>query len=207
MYKSTRSHIFDVFFFFKYLITLSLSDLFIYECCSYYRDVSVNQMNCSVIDGPCFFVFIWFQVRRICKTSGAKISFDTANACYSFYRASVDFVLHACSEYDFFVFLLFWTLLVLSFKVLVINCFYFALSLFDLICLLYICIYIFWNGVNFWTSAVWHASLPLFKLMVRRSDNSLLGLQMTLDLIKLGQRKLCVQLLQRVHVHDFYRLG
>ncbi|XXG89228.1 hypothetical protein AAC387_Pa12g1282 [Persea americana] len=38
------------------------------------------------------------QVRRICKTSGAKISFDTANACYSFYRASVDFVLHACSD-------------------------------------------------------------------------------------------------------------
>lgn len=42
LYKSTRSHIFDVFFFFKYLITLSLSDLFIYECCSYYREVSVT---------------------------------------------------------------------------------------------------------------------------------------------------------------------
>lgn len=38
------------------------------------------------------------QLHRLCKTSGARVSFDTANARDSFYRASVDFVLNACSN-------------------------------------------------------------------------------------------------------------
>lgn len=38
------------------------------------------------------------QLRKICKVSGAKVSFDTDNARDSFYRASVDFVLRTCSR-------------------------------------------------------------------------------------------------------------
>ncbi|KAK4573480.1 hypothetical protein RGQ29_031440 [Quercus rubra] len=32
------------------------------------------------------------------RTSGVRVSFDTTNACDSFYRASVDFVLNVCSR-------------------------------------------------------------------------------------------------------------
>ncbi|XP_064937847.1 uncharacterized protein LOC135592364 isoform X1 [Musa acuminata AAA Group] len=38
------------------------------------------------------------QLREICKVSGARASFETANARDSFYRASVDFVLNSCSR-------------------------------------------------------------------------------------------------------------
>ncbi|KAJ4968908.1 hypothetical protein NE237_015609 [Protea cynaroides] len=38
------------------------------------------------------------QLRRICKTSGARVSIETANTRDSFYRASVEFVLNACSS-------------------------------------------------------------------------------------------------------------
>ncbi|XP_077252097.1 phosphoribosylformylglycinamidine synthase [Tasmannia lanceolata] len=36
------------------------------------------------------------QLRQICKTSGARVFIETANARDSFYRASVDFVLNSC---------------------------------------------------------------------------------------------------------------
>ncbi|KAL6970787.1 hypothetical protein U1Q18_030475 [Sarracenia purpurea var. burkii] len=36
--------------------------------------------------------------RRICRTSGARVSIDTANARDSLYRASVDFVLNICGS-------------------------------------------------------------------------------------------------------------
>ncbi|XP_042516097.1 uncharacterized protein LOC122090531 [Macadamia integrifolia] len=38
------------------------------------------------------------QLRRICKTSGARVCIETANTRDSFYRASVEFVLNACSS-------------------------------------------------------------------------------------------------------------
>ncbi|XP_042467946.1 uncharacterized protein LOC122051073 isoform X2 [Zingiber officinale] len=38
------------------------------------------------------------QLRELCKVSGVKVSFETANARDSFYRASVDFVLNCCSR-------------------------------------------------------------------------------------------------------------
>ncbi|KAJ6817819.1 uncharacterized protein M6B38_409325 [Iris pallida] len=38
------------------------------------------------------------QLRHICKTSGAKVSFATGNTRDSFFRASVDFVLNTCSR-------------------------------------------------------------------------------------------------------------
>ncbi|KAK9288502.1 hypothetical protein L1049_016961 [Liquidambar formosana] len=38
------------------------------------------------------------QLRRICRTSGARVSIDTANARDSLYRASVDFVLNMCNS-------------------------------------------------------------------------------------------------------------
>ncbi|XP_010930174.2 uncharacterized protein [Elaeis guineensis] len=38
------------------------------------------------------------QLRKICKISGAKVSFETDYARDSFYRASVDFVLRTCSR-------------------------------------------------------------------------------------------------------------
>ncbi|XP_058094069.1 uncharacterized protein LOC131240066 [Magnolia sinica] len=38
------------------------------------------------------------QLRRICRTSGVKVSIETANARDSLYRASVDFVLNTCSN-------------------------------------------------------------------------------------------------------------
>ncbi|EHA8589064.1 hypothetical protein COCNU_scaffold007880G000050 [Cocos nucifera] len=39
------------------------------------------------------------QLHKICKISGAKVSFETDYARDSFYRASVDFVLRTCSRY------------------------------------------------------------------------------------------------------------
>ncbi|XP_074557928.1 uncharacterized protein LOC141813835 [Curcuma longa] len=38
------------------------------------------------------------QLRELCKVSGVKASFETANARDSFFRASVDFVLNCCSR-------------------------------------------------------------------------------------------------------------
>ncbi|WOL11283.1 hypothetical protein Cni_G20045 [Canna indica] len=38
------------------------------------------------------------QLREICNVSGAKASFETANARDSFYRAAVDFALNSCSR-------------------------------------------------------------------------------------------------------------
>ncbi|XP_068661364.1 uncharacterized protein [Aristolochia californica] len=38
------------------------------------------------------------QLRHICKTSGANVSFDTTNARGSFYRASVEFILNCCCK-------------------------------------------------------------------------------------------------------------
>jgi hypothetical protein len=38
------------------------------------------------------------QLRRICRTSGVRVSIDTTNTRDSFYRASVDFVLNVCSR-------------------------------------------------------------------------------------------------------------
>ncbi|XP_020245033.1 uncharacterized protein LOC109823158 [Asparagus officinalis] len=38
------------------------------------------------------------QLRQICKISGARVSFGTANARDAFYRASVNFVLNICSR-------------------------------------------------------------------------------------------------------------
>ncbi|KAF2300145.1 hypothetical protein GH714_009874 [Hevea brasiliensis] len=38
------------------------------------------------------------QLRRICRTSGVQVSFDTTNTRDSFYRASVDYVLKVCSS-------------------------------------------------------------------------------------------------------------
>lgn len=38
------------------------------------------------------------QLRQICRLSGARVSFGTANARDSFYRASVDFVLSICGR-------------------------------------------------------------------------------------------------------------
>ncbi|RVW92281.1 hypothetical protein CK203_032520 [Vitis vinifera] len=38
------------------------------------------------------------QLRRICRTSGARASIDTANARDSFYRTSVEFVINICSR-------------------------------------------------------------------------------------------------------------
>ncbi|XP_065866850.1 uncharacterized protein [Euphorbia lathyris] len=38
------------------------------------------------------------QLRRICRTSGVQVSFDTTNTRDSFYRASVDYVLSSCSS-------------------------------------------------------------------------------------------------------------
>ncbi|GMP78366.1 hypothetical protein CsSME_00034309 [Camellia sinensis var. sinensis] len=39
-----------------------------------------------------------FQFRRLCRTSGARVSFDTTNARDSFYRASIDFVFNICGS-------------------------------------------------------------------------------------------------------------
>ncbi|CAI0397154.1 unnamed protein product [Linum tenue] len=38
------------------------------------------------------------QLRRICRTSGVKVSFDTANTRDALFRASVDFILNLCSR-------------------------------------------------------------------------------------------------------------
>ncbi|OEL21188.1 hypothetical protein BAE44_0017793 [Dichanthelium oligosanthes] len=38
------------------------------------------------------------QLRQLCKISGRKVSFDTENACDSFYRAAVNFVLDDCGR-------------------------------------------------------------------------------------------------------------
>ncbi|WCJ41439.1 hypothetical protein M5689_022309 [Euphorbia peplus] len=38
------------------------------------------------------------QLRRICRTSGVQVSFDTTNTRDAFYRASVDHVLRSCSS-------------------------------------------------------------------------------------------------------------
>lgn len=38
------------------------------------------------------------QLRRICRISGARVSFETANVRVSFYRAAVDLVLNSCSR-------------------------------------------------------------------------------------------------------------
>lgn len=38
------------------------------------------------------------QLRRICKISSARVSFETSNARDSFYRAAVDLVLNSCSR-------------------------------------------------------------------------------------------------------------
>uniref|UniRef100_A0A6N2MSF6 Uncharacterized protein n=2 Tax=Salix viminalis TaxID=40686 RepID=A0A6N2MSF6_SALVM len=38
------------------------------------------------------------QLRRICRTSGVKASFNTTNTRDAFYRASIDFVLNVCSS-------------------------------------------------------------------------------------------------------------
>ncbi|CAI0541190.1 unnamed protein product [Linum tenue] len=38
------------------------------------------------------------QLRRICRTSGVKVSFDTTNTRDALFRASVDFVLNMCSR-------------------------------------------------------------------------------------------------------------
>lgn len=38
------------------------------------------------------------QLRHLCKTSGARVSFGTENSRDSFYRASVNFVLNICSR-------------------------------------------------------------------------------------------------------------
>ncbi|XP_065866849.1 uncharacterized protein [Euphorbia lathyris] len=38
------------------------------------------------------------KLRRICRTSGVQVSFDTTNTRDSFYRASVDYVLSSCSS-------------------------------------------------------------------------------------------------------------
>ncbi|KAL5232409.1 hypothetical protein ABZP36_031185 [Zizania latifolia] len=38
------------------------------------------------------------QLRQLCKISGVKVSFDMENACDSFYRAAINFVLDDCSR-------------------------------------------------------------------------------------------------------------
>lgn len=40
------------------------------------------------------------QFRRLCRTSGARVSFDTSNGRDSFYRASVNFVLDRCGSVE-----------------------------------------------------------------------------------------------------------
>ncbi|URE40448.1 hypothetical protein MUK42_06154 [Musa troglodytarum] len=43
-------------------------------------------------------IITFLLLHEICKVSGARASFETANARDSFYRASVDFVLNSCSR-------------------------------------------------------------------------------------------------------------
>ncbi|KAJ9701384.1 hypothetical protein PVL29_006646 [Vitis rotundifolia] len=57
------------------------------------REVMANRMS-----GKDILEDDMIQLRRICRTSGARASIDTANARDSFYRTSVEFVINICSR-------------------------------------------------------------------------------------------------------------
>ncbi|XP_050209697.1 uncharacterized protein LOC126660309 isoform X2 [Mercurialis annua] len=82
------------------LLTTAGEDMAVVDKQEYQRDANrlVREITDYRTSGKDVTEHEIIQLRRICRTSGVQVSFDTTNTRDSFYRASVDYVLDICSR-------------------------------------------------------------------------------------------------------------
>ncbi|THU46174.1 hypothetical protein C4D60_Mb09t02170 [Musa balbisiana] len=84
------------------LVNTSILEMILLKLHSCYSQIIAHLLVSVILDyrmsGKDYRYDDIIQLREICKVSGARASFETANARDSFYRASVDFVLNSCSR-------------------------------------------------------------------------------------------------------------